>query len=446
MTASPSSLLALLIFCSARSIDHVDDLYPASSFSSVRLVSSWMTVISSCSRSNHCFRKKNQLLLVIVHPLCGSMHVVRPSVVLILVLPRHSSESTDSARIRTYPPFGRDGMSWSRNQFMLISACTSRSSRSRGSSTASGLQGTSHCFCRFILAGPSLLITFPRSSGLVFNWLYCVLVFIRVFVTALSHALWRVLSNKVIWVLGHCSVVSYKLFWNWISVVQFVSQKVRFDTGSHFLHYCLVQILLLWSLSVGVQISRKRRENGMWTLFRDMIFVAHGLSGHGLGGLVPHQYRWAGVVWVACCRDGMMSCADRKKGGASWLQVGLLAQSLPRCRSKRACVCAYVHVVRVCIYMCMYVHVQTCIYVYICMCICMCIRMHVCTCVYVCVCICVLRLWVSVATCWRVVQRRRCACVFVCICMRMQMCVCTYICECLLQWVLRAIWNRCSGH
>ena len=35
------------------------DLYPAFSFSSVRLVSSWMTVISSCSRSNHCFRKKN---------------------------------------------------------------------------------------------------------------------------------------------------------------------------------------------------------------------------------------------------------------------------------------------------------------------------------------------------------------------------------------------------
>ena len=30
--ASPSSLLALLIFCSARSIHHVGDLYPASSF------------------------------------------------------------------------------------------------------------------------------------------------------------------------------------------------------------------------------------------------------------------------------------------------------------------------------------------------------------------------------------------------------------------------------
>jgi len=128
ITASPSSLLALLIFCSVCSIDHVRDLYPLSCFSSVHLVCSWMTVISFCSWSNHRFRKKIQLLLVIVHPLCGSIHVVRPSVVLILVLPRRSSETSqcnDSARILTYPPFWYDGMSWSKNQLMLISACTS---------------------------------------------------------------------------------------------------------------------------------------------------------------------------------------------------------------------------------------------------------------------------------------------------------------------------------
>jgi len=123
---------------------------------------------------------------------------------------------------------------------------------------------------------------------------------------------------------------------------------------------------------------------------------------------------------VARCRDGVMSsgwlrlfyayplfleneqlgcwplkvriAADREKGGASWLQVGLLAQSLPRCRSRRACVRAYVHVVCVCVYMCMYVNVQTCTYVYICMCIRICIRVHVYTCVYVCACIFVHRL------------------------------------------------------
>ena len=100
-----------------------------------------MTVISSCSRSNHRFRKKFQVLLAILHHLCGSMHVARPSVVFILVLPRYSSHSSDSTRILTYPPFG---ISRSKTHFMPIYACTSRSGRSRGSSTASGLEGASH--------------------------------------------------------------------------------------------------------------------------------------------------------------------------------------------------------------------------------------------------------------------------------------------------------------
>jgi len=100
-----------LIFCSARSIDHVDDLNPASFFSSVRLVSSWMTVISSCSRSNHRFREKNVSAARDCPP-SVRLHAcsVSPSVVLILVLPRSSSQSNagDSAGILTYPPFGCD--------------------------------------------------------------------------------------------------------------------------------------------------------------------------------------------------------------------------------------------------------------------------------------------------------------------------------------------------
>ena len=63
-----------------------------------------------------------------------------------------------------------------KNQFMPISACTSRSGRSRGSSTARGLEGASHCIRLFIRAGPFLLDAFPRWSGLVFNRLHCVLV------------------------------------------------------------------------------------------------------------------------------------------------------------------------------------------------------------------------------------------------------------------------------
>jgi len=52
-------------------------------------------------------------------------------------------------------------------------------------------------------------------------------------------------------------VVSYKLIWNWNGVVRFVSQEVWFGKGFviwHFLNYCLVQIMSLWSLSIGVGI------------------------------------------------------------------------------------------------------------------------------------------------------------------------------------------------
>ena len=49
---------------------------------------------------------------------------------------------------------------------------------------------------------------------------------------------------------------------------------------------------------------------GMWILYWSIISVACGRSSHGSGGLVPHQpeYRWAGVVWAARCRNGVMIC------------------------------------------------------------------------------------------------------------------------------------------
>jgi len=52
-------------------------------------------------------------------------------------------------------------------------------------------------------------------------------------------------------------VIAYKLFWNWIDVVQFISHEIWFDKVlimQHFLHYCLVQNVLLQSLSIGVRI------------------------------------------------------------------------------------------------------------------------------------------------------------------------------------------------
>jgi len=51
--------------------------------------------------------------------------------------------------------------------------------------------------------------------------------------------------------------VSYKLLCNWIGVVQFVSMEVWFDKGFviwHFLNYCMVQIVSLWSFNIGVRI------------------------------------------------------------------------------------------------------------------------------------------------------------------------------------------------
>jgi len=94
---------------------------------------------------------------------------------------------------------------------------------------------------------------------------------------------------------------------------------------------------------------------------------------------------------------------ETRSAELSWRQIRLLTQSLQRRRSRRACVCAYVHVVCVCVYVCMYVCVWTCMYVNICKCICIGICMHVYTCgVYVCVGMFVHRLWVLVAVLQRV--------------------------------------------
>jgi len=201
---------------------------------------------------------------------------------------------------------------------------------------------------------------------------------------------------------------------------------------------------------------------GMWIPFWSMISVARGQTSHGSGGWDPHQYRWAGVVWVARCRDvwraavgcGCFAIIRLLVNGA----IGLLAtkgDSHPDCSGQgegrsflvssqasnaiaavllfQACLRAwhmymlYHKLVCVRVYMCMYVCGRTCIYVYICMRICISIRMHVFTCVYVCVCIFVYRLWVSGAKRWRVGQCHGCACVFVCIHMRMYMCACIYV-------------------
>jgi len=72
--------------------------------------------------------------------------------------------------------------------------------------------------------------------------------------------------------------------WNWNGVVRFVSQEVWFDKGFviwHFLNYCLIQIMSLWSLSIGVGIfftttelldrTRIFKSNASW--FKQKIYT-----------------------------------------------------------------------------------------------------------------------------------------------------------------------------
>jgi len=123
--------VALLICCSARNTAHVGDLYPASSNSSVRFVSFRIIVISACSwPSQHsCVFRKFHPPLVIVHFRPGSRHVVRSSVVMILVSTTRSSHTCDESWILTKPPAE---ISWSRNQFFPITSKVSCSRRRPG--------------------------------------------------------------------------------------------------------------------------------------------------------------------------------------------------------------------------------------------------------------------------------------------------------------------------
>ena len=156
--------MALLICCSARNTAHVGDLYPASFNSSVRFVSFRIVVISACSwPSQHSyFFRKFHPPLVIVHPRPGSRHVVRPSVVMILVSSTRSSRTCDESWILTKPPAG---ISWSRNQFSPKPSGVSCSRRSLGSYADDGIGGASHRMLLRINSEHFSSIGLLRTSG-----------------------------------------------------------------------------------------------------------------------------------------------------------------------------------------------------------------------------------------------------------------------------------------
>jgi len=156
--------VALLIGCSARNTAHVGDLYPASSNPSSRLVSFRAVAISACSwPSQHsCFFRQFYPPLVIVNPRPGSRHVIRQSVVMILVSSTRSSHTCDESKTLTKLPAG---ISWSRNQFFPISSGVSCSQRRPGSYAAVGIEGTSHRMLLRMNSEPFLSIMLRTMSG-----------------------------------------------------------------------------------------------------------------------------------------------------------------------------------------------------------------------------------------------------------------------------------------
>jgi len=144
-------------------------VYPAYSNSSVRLLSFRIVVISACSwpSQHYCFFRKFHPRLVIVHPRPGSRHVVRPSVVMILVSFTCSSHTCDDSKILKKPPAG---ISWSRNQSFPISGGFSCSRRRRGSYAAVGIEGASH---RMLLTARMNSEPFSSIGLLTMNG-YCV--------------------------------------------------------------------------------------------------------------------------------------------------------------------------------------------------------------------------------------------------------------------------------
>jgi len=153
-----------LICCSACNTAHVGDVYPASSNFSFRLVSFRIVVISACSwPSQHsCFFRMFHHPLAIVHPRSGSTHVVRPSMVMILVSSTRSSHTCDKSWILTKPPAG---ISWSRNQFFPITSSVSCSRRNLGSYADVGIEGASLRMLLRMNSEPFLSIGLLTTSG-----------------------------------------------------------------------------------------------------------------------------------------------------------------------------------------------------------------------------------------------------------------------------------------
>jgi len=161
-----------------------------------------------------------------------------------------------------------------------------------------------------------------------------------------------------------------------------------------------------------------REQSLWWFLGLDCCVLAN------CGSAAPLEGYWCCRTWVQwspCiggAKCGLIGSNEIEVQSFLRLQR-LLARSLPRRRSRRACVRSYIHFVCVCVYMCMCVCVRTCIYVYICMCVCICTSMRLYTCVCVYVFMFVHRLWLLVSMLQRVdgvMHAHVFSCAYVCVC------------------------------
>jgi len=170
-----------------------------------------------------------------------------------------------------------------------------------------------------------------------------------------------------------------------------------------------------------------------WLFFSDPSFLVNSYFDHSRAWIpacsrtaAPLEGYWCCRTWVQwrlCiggAKCGLIASNEREVQSFLGLQR-LLARSLPRRRSRRACVCSCIHFVCVCVYMCMCVCMRTYIYVYVCMCVCICTSMRLCTCVRVCVCMFVHRLWALVSVLQRVdgvMHVHVFSCAYACVCIR----------------------------
>jgi len=212
----------------------------------------------------------------------------------------------------------------------------------------------------------------------------------------------------------------------------------RFSVNRHFGHHQVLGLKVLrahlrglWCIAAFPLIFRQLSKGS----FLRTVLGYVGKRGWGVEGCwcLRKWVQWSPSIGGAKC--GLITSNEKDVQGFLRLHQ-VLARSLPRRRSRRACVRAYVPFVCVCVCICVWVYVCRHVYMYIYACVYVYVYLYAYLCIncgfqYQCFSV------------WTVSCMRMCGCVH----MYAYAYVCKYICMCIfLQWLLHALWNRCFGH